>query len=191
MRDSITRKSRNKHSRFGLWSIAILSRVESRISQSSHGQAEQGRQELCCYNGYQCPGDVGPNLWRRKSKKDTTWGADYGNGANKAFPVNPCKILVLDNKRLGMVCSGFCKGHTHGVHTITFTYDKSSFEKSKVLSSVVSTTTLDAVMLLRMACCGRHHRFHGPSRPGAVGLRMLAKCSLQCGTEYRHGRAAE
>ena len=77
--------------RFGFWPVAIVSGVEARISQCSHAQAEKGRQKLCCYDGYQGPGDVGPNLGCNKAKKYPTGRTYYENRAKEALPVCACK----------------------------------------------------------------------------------------------------
>lgn len=75
----------------GFWPVAIISGIEPRVSQSGHAQAEHACQKLCCYDGYQGPGNVGTDLGSHKAKEYATRSAHNEDSSNQALPVSACK----------------------------------------------------------------------------------------------------
>ncbi len=75
----------------GFWPVAIISGIEPRVSQCGHAQAEHACQKLCCYDGYQGPGDVRTNLGCHEAKEYATGSTHNEDSPNQALPVSACK----------------------------------------------------------------------------------------------------
>lgn len=87
---------------FGFWPVAIVSGIESRVSQRGHAQAEHACQKLCCYDGYQGPGNVGTNLGCHKAKEYSTGSAHDEDSSNQALPIGACKPQSVTVKTIAI-----------------------------------------------------------------------------------------